>query len=311
MPITFAHPAAVLPFGRYLPMGALVAGALAPDVGYYLPIPVDVNTHSLTGLLGVDLVLGLALLLGFRFSAGPAAALFPYRVALPVPLVTRPSADAPADGVDRSASRSTGRSAGSSRHRIRLPPRRSAAGSWCGMGAIVVAIWVGAATHLAWDSCTQTAGFVVRHWAALRAPVIGPHRVYNVVGYVSSVLGSLVLAWYVVRHARRESTVRSLFPRRSVLVILCAATALGATIAVDDPVTRTSAYDLVRHTIVGAAQGLGCAWTIYAVLWHVTTAGSRRRAPTAEGQGDDEGQGRDTGGGAERGGHAADQGVRG
>ncbi|MFI5503266.1 DUF4184 family protein [Nocardia asteroides] len=272
MPITFAHPAAVLPFARYLPLGALAAGALAPDVGYYLPIPVDVNTHSLAAVLGVDLVLGLALLLGFRFSAGPAGALLPYRVDLPGP--------------------------------------RFAGGSWCGIGAIVVAVWVGAATHLAWDSWTQTAGFVVRHWAVLRVPVVGPHRVYNIVGYASSTLGAAVLAWYVVRHTRQEPSAVSLIPRRAVLVILCAATALGAAFAVDDPVTRTSAYDLVRHTIVGAAQSLGCAWTIYAALWHVTTAGSRRRTQTAEGQGDDEGQGRDASGGAERGGHAADQRVR-
>ncbi|WP_217617334.1 DUF4184 family protein, partial [Cellulomonas sp. GbtcB1] len=40
MPFTLAHPAAVLPFARppFVP-AALGAGALAPDVPYFLPLP--------------------------------------------------------------------------------------------------------------------------------------------------------------------------------------------------------------------------------------------------------------------------------
>ena len=39
MPFTLAHPAAVLPFARTkLVFSALIAGALAPDVGYFLTL---------------------------------------------------------------------------------------------------------------------------------------------------------------------------------------------------------------------------------------------------------------------------------
>ena len=38
MPFTLAHPAAVLPLRRWLWFPGLVAGAVAPDVGYYLPV---------------------------------------------------------------------------------------------------------------------------------------------------------------------------------------------------------------------------------------------------------------------------------
>ncbi|MEV6219325.1 DUF4184 family protein [Nocardia sp. NPDC051833] len=272
MPITLAHPVAVLPLARRLPLSALVAGAIAPDVVYYLPIPLGgAATHSLVGVLSWDLVIGVGLLLCFRLSAGPAAALFPFRIALP--------ARVPADGL----------------RRLWVP---------------VVAIALGALTHLAWDSCTQTAGFVVRHWPLLRAPVVGPHTVYNVIGYASSLLGTAALAHYLVRRTSRRSSAPPVRWGRAIRTGLILAPVLGAVLAIDDPVTRASSYDLVRHTIVGAAQGLGCAWTLYVLLWQIRGFGSSRRPDTAESQGDHEGQRRDDGGGAERGGHPADEGVR-
>ncbi|MEV0550892.1 DUF4184 family protein [Nocardia salmonicida] len=70
MPITFAHPVAVLPFARYLPLPALVAGSIAPDVVYYLPGPLSgTTTHSVVGVLCWDLLIGLVLLVAFRLSA--------------------------------------------------------------------------------------------------------------------------------------------------------------------------------------------------------------------------------------------------
>ncbi|RHW25669.1 DUF4184 family protein [Nocardioides immobilis] len=63
--MTLAHPAAVLPLGRLgLPMTALVAGSVVPDIplflwwvrGYEL-------THSLVGILVVDVVLAVGVVL--------------------------------------------------------------------------------------------------------------------------------------------------------------------------------------------------------------------------------------------------------
>ena len=271
MPITFAHPVAVLPFARYLPLPALVAGSIAPDVVYYLPGPLSgTTTHSVVGVLCWDLLIGLVLLVAFRLSAGPASAL------------------------------------------LRLSPSSSPDPRSAGLEVVstVTAIMLGAATHVVWDSFTQTTGFAVQHSALLRTSVIEPHKTYNVLGYLSSLAGTAALAYLVVRRTRR--TVRTpTCAHRAVVAVLLVAPVIGAALAVDDPVTQVSTYDLIRHTIVGAAQAMVVAWAAYAVLWHLGTGRMRslRRADAAEGECDQEGQGGDDGGCREGGGHAADQGV--
>jgi hypothetical protein len=235
VPITFAHPVAVLPFARHLPLSALVAGSIAPDVTYYLPIPLSGNaTHSVVGILCWDLLIGLALLAAFRLSAGPAAALLP----------------------------------------ISLTPTRDSRQTRPHVVLTVVAILLGAATHVIWDSFTQTAGFAVRHWDLLRISVIEPHKTYNVLGYVSSLAGTATLAYLLARRARR-TTATSTWTRWAVTVVLLAAPVIGAVLAVDDPVTRVSTYDLVRHMIVGAVRATAGAWAVYAVLWHIGASRGR------------------------------------
>lgn len=56
MPFTFSHPAIVLPLGRWLPIAALVLGAMSPDVGLMVP-GLYRKTHSWLGLVTWDLVL--------------------------------------------------------------------------------------------------------------------------------------------------------------------------------------------------------------------------------------------------------------
>jgi len=61
MPWTFAHPAVVLPLQRLgLPLSALVAGSIAPDVPSYVPgLSIREWTHSWLGVVTIDLVLAL------------------------------------------------------------------------------------------------------------------------------------------------------------------------------------------------------------------------------------------------------------
>ncbi|MFD3593398.1 DUF4184 family protein [Nocardia sp. NPDC058640] len=226
MPITFAHPAAVLPFARHLPLAALVAGSVAPDAVYYLPISLSgTTTHSLIGVACWDLLIGLALLLDFRVSEEPLRALVPF---------------------------SLGRQPDSMTVRTAV--------------LTVAAVALGAATHVVWDSFTQTNGFAVENWSLLRTSVVEPHKTYNVVGYISSVAGTALLAYLIVHRARRTERVR---PNRAVVAVLLAAPVLGAVLAIDDPIAQISTYDLVRHAIVGAVQAAASAWAIYAVLWHI------------------------------------------
>lgn len=92
MPFTLSHPAAVLPLLRppFVPV-ALVAGAMAPDVPYFLGtlgIPLSAGdwyepflnattSHSPLGALTVSLPVTLALAAGWLLLRGPVTELLP------------------------------------------------------------------------------------------------------------------------------------------------------------------------------------------------------------------------------------------
>ncbi|GLZ30935.1 hypothetical protein Lesp02_31240 [Lentzea sp. NBRC 105346] len=239
VPFTFAHPAAVLPLRRYLWLPGLVVGSVVPDVAYYLPVPGGADAgHSVAGLVGIDLLLGIVLLVIGQLVVAPLLALLSEGWRARV---------SPVDPV------------------ARFPVRRA-----------IVALIVGAATHLVWDAVTHTDGAAVRSWPLLRESVVGPHRLYNVIGYVSSLgglllLGAVVLRWY--RRAPREHGAHwralSRKSRSWVLGGVAAAMAAGAGIALTDPVSRVSAYDWVRLLLIGGVQGAGIALALYVLCWHL------------------------------------------
>lgn len=135
MPFTLLHPVAVLPLAHG-PMSllALVSGALAPDLPYYLraaPLPVSAESwyepyvnattsHSLTALLTVALPMALAIYLCGRVVCPPARWV--------AGVTPRP---APSPGVLETLGR----------------------GAW-----VVVSLLVGVLTHLAWDALTELGG---------------------------------------------------------------------------------------------------------------------------------------------------------
>lgn len=72
MPFTPSHVAAVLPLARTgLPPAALVVGSVAPDLPYYLPLPVAAaTTHGPAGLW-LDVLLGGAVLVVYAYVLRP------------------------------------------------------------------------------------------------------------------------------------------------------------------------------------------------------------------------------------------------
>ncbi|NUT94258.1 MAG: DUF4184 family protein [Saccharothrix sp.] len=237
MPFTFAHPAAVLPLRHTLWFPALAAGSIAPDIAYYLPVPGGADsTHSLLGIVGIDLLLGILLLaLGHLFLTpllALASAGWRARVARPRPTPT-----------------------------------------WRAAGIVVLSLVAGAATHIAWDTFTHTDGVVVRHWDLLRVSIVGPHRLYNVIGYVSSLGGLVVLAAVALRWYRRTPPQAHRWPalhhRTPVLFGIVAAAVVGSVIALADPVSRVSTYDWVRQLLVGGTRGAGSALTLYVLCRHL------------------------------------------
>lgn len=247
MPVTFAHPAAVLPLmrGPLVPT-ALVAGALAPDVPYFLRalrLPVSAEswwepllnatmTHHWPGVLTVALPLALLLHLVLVLCWRPA------RWALPA-----------TSGVDVAG---------------RAPGLRRLA--W-----VVLSLTLGVLTHVVWDSFTHSDGWTVQHVAVLRIEVLGSLTVARLLQHLSTVVGLGVLlvvawrhrgAWLITTDVVRQ--VR--FRRVTGVVVAAAVVGLIAVTAV-----RHQAGAGIEHVLASAAigAGLGAAIAVasMSVLW--------------------------------------------
>ncbi|MEU7475073.1 DUF4184 family protein [Lentzea sp. NPDC042327] len=231
MPFTLAHPAAVLPLRRFLWFPGLVAGAVAPDLGYYLPV---LPTHDVPGgsLAAVVLLLVGRLLLPSVLALSPE----PVRTRVPHP------------------------------GPLRRPLR-------CGLSVVA-----GVLTHLVWDAVTQTDGWFVQRWDWLTTSVVGPHRLYNVIGYVSSAGGMLLLGWMAARCPKgHDWRAWSGISRSMFRALIAVAVVVGAVWSLSDPVSQVSAYDWVRALLVGGMQGLGAGLLLNAVAWRFAESSHDRR----------------------------------
>lgn len=208
MPWTFAHPAAVLPLRRLRhfralrswPFDALVAGSLAPDLGYYLAWPAAATlAHVPAGLVLVDLPAGLALLLAWRVLREPVAALLPRR------------------------------------HRRAWRADRAAASGARGAGSAArdaAALVIGGATHLAWDAATHAHGWIVQHVPALQASLgrIGDREfpLFNVLQHGSTIAGVVVLLLAYRRHVAARAPRSAAGPADGARLARLLALAAGA-----------------------------------------------------------------------------------
>ena len=166
MPITPAHVAAVLPLlGRrraWVVPAAWVVGAMSPDLVYFAPVGnVRSYSHSLLGLLTVDLALGALLLVAWWAVVGEAA-----RDLLPA----------------------------AARRRVARPevPR----GRW---GWVVVGLVGGSVTHVVWDAFTHRDEWGSR-LTGLQDAVWAGQPATSVLQDASGVVGLLLLVgWALVR----------------------------------------------------------------------------------------------------------------
>ena len=188
MAFPLAHPAAVLPLRRFCPrwlcFPALVIGSVGPDLGYLLQAQhVAMFSHQVRGSLVFCVPVGLMGMLMFYALRTPAVKLLPgpYQRAL-LPL-------------------------------CRLPR----AAPW----AVVISLWIGAWSHLLWDSWTHKDGWWVQHIPVLQGVVfaMGYHhvRVCLLLWYASSFAGMvwLVLAFEKWKQANVDG--HATVPGRAVL----------------------------------------------------------------------------------------------
>ncbi|WP_367318277.1 DUF4184 family protein [Streptomyces sp. HUAS ZL42] len=282
MPFTLSHPAAVLPLMRRpFSRAALVAGAVAPDMPYFvvttgLPVSAQswyepfvnaTTSHTAPGAVTVTLPYALTLWGLFRAGHRPLASLLPIRVP--------PS-----------------------------PPRTA------GMliqraGWIVLSALIGIATHLLWDAFTHHDGFVATHAPWLTSKLVGSLTWARALQHASTIGGLAATAAYVWRRRARLLTdqVRtglSGATRRPALLAVALVTVVGAVthawswLADPDAATtglRPSA--VIEGVLSDAAKGAGSALigalVLYAAvwwIWHAVTSARTRGSGAGSGYDD-------------------------
>jgi hypothetical protein len=254
VPFTPSHVAAIVPFAKtpLLP-AALVIGSMAPDLFFYVPLPISRGfTHSWLGAVTVDLGVSVALFVLWQL------------------VFRRPMVDfAP-----RSAQR-----------RIAAMPWsgvRPAGMSWPLLALLLVAsVLLGTATHIVWDWFTHP------DWVVHQIPWLqqqwGPKPVYEWAQYFSSAFGAVVVLIWTIRWWRRTRPVDAPSTRlRPVARVLVWATVLGIGLAAALVIWiagilqgESAVYEsLVFHTVtVGIA-----AAALTAVLWSAVWWMLRARA---------------------------------
>lgn len=172
MPFAFpAHAAAAIPICRLTPTlfhsTALVVGTCAPDLVYVVSRS-DLGSHSLSGLFTVCLPLGILALLWAEGLVLPwLASVVPSMLGIDWPKVLRP---------------------------VGLPR------GWRQLGGSVLALVLGAMSHLLWDGLTHAGWWPARAiygdvtlWIAGR-----PHHMTGLLWQASSLLGSLLVVVYLL-----------------------------------------------------------------------------------------------------------------
>jgi hypothetical protein len=259
LPYTVAHVAAIIPLqklmGKRASLSALVIGSMAPDFPLFVGGVPGQFSHSAAGLVGYCLPAGLLAYLLFHWILkGPTLALLPRALSDRLPA-----------------------------HAHRQPP--------ASLGMVVLCLALGALSHLAWDAFTHADTVVSNHLPVMHllvATVLGqPFPLYSVLQYLSSVVGLLVLAAWLLRSARaarprRGGNAGSADPmRRLVIGILVAAAATGGLAGVPAPVLSIDA--LIYHVLVSGMQWSGAVWVAYCLAWHAsrTLREGRLRAASA------------------------------
>lgn len=242
MPVTIAHPAAVLPLrGLGLPLSAMVIGSMAPDLPVFSQSwGIYGYTHSLAGILTVDLALTLVLLLGWdRWGRDALVDTSPALV------------------------------------RDRLPGRaRIGRRAW--LLAPVAAV-VGSVTHVVWDSFTHSGRWGVRNIEWLHqqhGPITGEQWAQH----VSGVVGITVVGLAILSVVRRPVLADAPRPRRLPAATLPAAVGVASALSVGTFLTgldRPFEYAAFDAAVVGIVS-LGVA------LAGVTLAWLLARAPDGE-----------------------------
>jgi len=242
MPFTMSHAAAVLPFSRTrLPLAALMIGSMAPDFAYFLPNGPGVLSHSVPGL--------------FKFCWPTALLVW----VLFVQLLETPTLALLPDGW-RGAFRCSDRA---------FTLRNFALAS--------VAVMLGAATHILWDSFTHANTPMVDQVPALETTQVElfgkQFPLFRFLQHTSTVVGLVVLSAWAVRLKRKQTAVTTQPNIRAAthgerVIALVLGLSLSAFLGVGGYLEfpELSFGRRLFHGAIGGMTGLALAWVAIAVL---------------------------------------------
>jgi hypothetical protein len=205
VPLTFAHPAIVLPLRRWFLFAALACGAMAPDILYFLPVSKAVDRkygHEFPGAILFSIPAAIVLFLLWRWVLRDAVIAL-----LPTEEQQKWVTNHPAFAV------------------------RSAR-AWILM---LVAIAIGVASHIFLDSFSHREGWGVEHVGFLTATSVRLANrdlaAYKLVQYFGSLVGLGVMAlWYLwwSERVHRDRSWKPLFSRTVRAAVIAAILAIAA-----------------------------------------------------------------------------------
>ncbi|WP_448698776.1 DUF4184 family protein [Mucilaginibacter sp. AW1-3] len=174
MPLTFAHPAAILPFSylpkRWFSLTGLIIGSIVPDFEYFIRMKVlSVYSHTLPGLFWFDLPLGLILCYVYHYVVRNA-----FIENLPAVIYKRLVAFKT------------------------LNWNKYFKQNW---PVVVISVLIGTASHLFWDSFTHLNGHFVIAWGMSRVvSVSGLYLpLYKLIQHLSTLAGGIVVLIAIFR----------------------------------------------------------------------------------------------------------------
>lgn len=167
MPFTLAHPAITIPLKRFLPFSALIVGSLSPDFEYLFRLtPVSKFSHTLSGIFYFCIPVSLVFLWLFHSVVKyPVLALFPSLV----------------------------------RRRFQSCSKKFSFFPLPRLFIIILALVVGAFSHILWDSFTHESGWVVSKLPLLQASLfnLDKHEIklYKLLQHGSSAVGLSLITY--------------------------------------------------------------------------------------------------------------------
>jgi Domain of unknown function (DUF4184) len=245
MPLTTAHAAAAWPISRIapkLPTAALVLGTMSPDFEYLLRLEARSDfSHTPLGLVAFCVPTSLVVWTVFEYLVRPA-----FLNLLPAGMGAALSRDA-------SGSRL----------------------GWREVALAAAASLVGAATHVVWDAFTHQRGWAVPYLPVLATPAGLPFwptlQWYRLLQHISTVVGSVVVAFWVLQSvARIAPQDRAFAPDQAkrglrIAILISVASVLGGALNAlrvwGSPIGRVLSFGavgtMVGFVLAAVAFGLG------------------------------------------------------